>query len=96
MCGLCGSFTDIHWSAGASLSTRPAAERIAFARMAARAAAGSGVSIAAWGQGFRVTGPTGRTELVANIGALWAAVDRLGRAPPDPLDEALLDGLTRR
>jgi hypothetical protein len=63
---------------------------VALARIAGRAATGTGVAIAAWGQGFRMTGPTGRTELVADLGALWAAVDRLGRSAPDPLDEAFL------
>lgn len=95
MCGLCGSFTEIHWSSGPTLPSRPGAGRIALARAAAAAAARSGVKIAAWGQGFRITGPTGRTELAADLGALWAAVDRLGRGAPDPLDDAFLARLDR-
>ncbi|MBN9018973.1 MAG: hypothetical protein J0H11_16275 [Rhizobiales bacterium] len=96
MCGLCGSFTDIHWSTGPALPARPAAGRVALAREAARAASGSGVAIAAWGQGFRVTGPTGRTTLAADLGALWLAVDALGRKAPDPLSEDFLAALERR
>ena len=88
MCGLCGSFTDLSWSAVPTLAARPALGRARLAEAASRMAAGSGVRVSAWGQGFRVTGPTGRTELVGDLAALWAAVDRLGRSPPDPLENA--------
>ncbi|MCX5479992.1 hypothetical protein OSH08_13315 [Kaistia geumhonensis] len=86
MCGLCGSFTDLSWSAVPTLAARPALGRAQLAEAASKMAAGSGVRVTAWGLGFRVTGPTGRTELVADLAQLWAAVDRLGRAPPDPLE----------
>jgi len=87
MCGLCGSFTDLAWSAVPTLAARPALARARLAEAASSLAAETGVRVAAWGQGFRVSGPTGRTELVADLAALWAAVDRLGRAPPDPLED---------
>lgn len=86
MCGLCGSFTDLSWSAVPTLAARPALGRARLAEAASQLAAGTGVRVSAWGQGFRVTGPTGRTELVGDLAALWAAVDRLGRSLPDPLE----------
>ncbi|MBN9432149.1 MAG: hypothetical protein J0I45_06885 [Bosea sp.] len=88
MCGLCGSFTDLQWSAVPTLAARPALGRARLAEAASKLAADGGVRVSAWGQGFRVTGPTGRTELVGDLAALWAAVDRLGRASPDPLENA--------
>lgn len=88
MCGLCGSFTELHWAAAPTAAGRPGLGRARLAAAAADLAAGTSVGIAAWGQGFRVTGPTGRTELAGDLAALWRAVDRLGRAAPDPLDEA--------
>lgn len=91
MCGLCGSFAEVHWTAGPAAATRPAIGRSRIAQSAALAAAGSGVRIAAWGQGYRVTGPTGRTELASDLAGLWRAIDKIGRAPPDPLDPAWID-----
>jgi len=91
MCGLCGSFTEIHWSAGPAAASRPAVGRSFIAGAAGRALAGSGIRIAAWGQGFRLTGPTGRTELAADLGAIWQAAERLGRRPVDPLDPDWID-----
>ncbi len=88
MCGLCGTFTELHWSAAPTAAARPSLGRARLASAAAAMAGGSGVRIAAWGQGFRITGPTGRTVLAPDLAALWRSVDGLGRALPDPLDEA--------
>ena len=85
MCGLCGSFVEPGWSAQPALQPRLSLGRRELAEAAAALAATSGVRIAAWGRGFRVTGPTGRTLLADDLPALWAAVDRLGRRPADPL-----------
>lgn len=38
---------------------------------------------------------TGRTVLVENLSALWAAAEELSGRPCDPLDPLLLDALTR-
>lgn len=94
MCGFCGSFsTHRHWSAGPLSAARPAAVRMRMARAAGDFAAPAGVGIAAWGDGFQLAGPTGRRELASDLAGIWRAVDRLGRAMPDPLDENLLDRL---
>ena len=87
MCGLCGTFTELHWSAAPTAAARPGLGRARLASAAAGLAAASNVRIAAWGQGFRITGPTGRVELAPDLAALWRAVDGLSRAKPDPLDD---------
>jgi len=87
MCGLCGIFTEMHWTAAPVSTARPGLGRTQLAAAAAEIAAESGVRVAVWGQGFRVIGPTGRAEIVADLAALWRAIDRLGRAQPDPLGE---------
>ncbi len=42
------------------------------------------------GSGFVLRGPTGRSELVASVAALWPAVERLSGKACDPLDPCLL------
>jgi hypothetical protein len=42
------------------------------------------------GNRMAVHGPTGRTEIVDSLMHVWAAADRMRRAPIDPLDESLL------
>ena len=48
------------------------------------------------GSGFVLRGPTGRSELVASVGDLWPAAERLAGKPCDPLDSALLAALDGR
>ncbi len=89
MCGLCGTFTELHWSTAATTTAaRPGLGRVRLAAAADGIAAGTSVKITAWGQGFRVTGPTGRVALAPDLAALWRAVDGLARTLPDPLDDA--------
>ena len=38
-------------------------------------------------------GPTGRSEVVSSLMHVWAAVDRVGGRPIDPLDYSLLQSL---
>jgi hypothetical protein len=41
-------------------------------------------------------GRTGKSGLADNLSSLWPLADRLGTAPLDPLDDALLDRLERQ
>jgi hypothetical protein len=45
------------------------------------------------GAAIVLRGPTGRSEVVANLAHVWAAVERLGLDPVDPLDDAFLASL---
>lgn len=38
-------------------------------------------------------GPTGRSEMVDSLTHVWSAVERIGMAPVDPLDDRLLHAL---
>ncbi|KAB7741692.1 hypothetical protein F2P47_04615 [Parvibaculum sedimenti] len=67
--------------------------RIRIAHMAGELAAPAGVRLTAWRDRFQLTGPTGKRELATDLASIWRAVDRLGRAMPDPLDDAFFDGL---
>jgi hypothetical protein len=40
-------------------------------------------------------GKTGQTAMVDNLAELWAAAEQLGKGPCDPLDDTLLDTLSR-
>ncbi len=94
MCGFCGSFSEHrHWSAGPLTAARQGAVRIRIAHMAGELAAPAGVRLTAWRDRFQLTGPTGKRELATDLASIWRAVDRLGRAMPDPLDDAFFDGL---
>ena len=88
MCGLCGTFIELHWSAAPTATARPGLGRVRLAAAATLIAADASVKITAWGQGFRVTGPTGRVARAPDLAALWRAVDGLARTMPDPLDDA--------
>jgi hypothetical protein len=49
------------------------------------------VKVATWsGTSLIVSSPTGGEEIVPSLSELWAAVDRLGRRPIDPLDDEYL------
>ena len=52
------------------------------------------IRLADLGNRLAVRGPTGRTAIVDSLMHVWAAADRMQRAPVDPLDEALLRRLT--
>lgn len=54
------------------------------------------VSLADWqGTAFVLSGATGKTEIVYNLGHLWAAAERLTGKPCDPLDAELITVLER-
>ena len=64
------------------------------ARLADAIAAPARIRVSAWGAGYQVRGPTGRTHLVQGLAELWAMIDRLG-GRPDPLDPLTLALLAR-
>lgn len=54
------------------------------------------VSLTDWqGTAFVISGATGKTEIVDNLGHLWTAVERLTARPCDPLDAELITALER-
>jgi hypothetical protein len=74
-------------------ASRPSALRLRIAEAAGALAAPARIRIAAWGEGYQLTGPTGRRELAADLAGLWRAADRLASAVPDPLDGNFLAAL---
>jgi hypothetical protein len=56
----------------------------------------STASLADWqGTAFVLSTATGKTEIVDNLGHLWAAAERLTGKPCDPLDAELIAALER-
>jgi hypothetical protein len=54
------------------------------------------MSLADWqGNAFVLSGATGKTEIVDNLGHLWTTAERLLGGPCDPLDEALIAVMER-
>ena len=52
------------------------------------------LSVSDWeGKAYLLRASTGRTEIVKNLGELWAAAEALLKRPCDPLDPALLSAL---
>lgn len=101
MCGFCALLggSGRHWSDGAPGAAVPGAwrrERIAMARRLNRVLAAYGLAVDDWQGGTLViSSRTGASALVADMGALWPAAERLARRRPDPLDPDLLDRLAR-
>jgi hypothetical protein len=96
MCGLCGILAGAdHWSdTGATPqgSTPPQLRQLR-ARLANRVLAHYSLKLTDTGGSLILQSATGKSALVAHLGDLWAAADRLGRKPPDPLDPELIAAL---
>jgi hypothetical protein len=97
MCSLCGAFAGSdHWSDAASApvdSTRGRARQLR-TRAANRVLGHYGLKLVETaGGGYLLQGRTGQTALVAHLGALWPAAERLAKRPCDPLDPALIAAL---
>lgn len=93
MCGLCGILGgQEHWSdfLPAANGARPARlrrnERVRRASYLNTVLRAYGCSVSDWqGSKYQVSTFTGKTELVDDLGQLWAAVERLTGRIPDPL-----------
>jgi len=95
MCGFCGSSLDSrHWTTIPVTDARATRARFRLAEAAGRLCAAAGFRLAPWGNGFQVTGRTGRRELASDLAQVWRLADRLG-SPVDPLDDSILDRLER-
>lgn len=98
LCGLCGALAGAdHWTDAAvtdggtrsqrrQLRNRVANEVLAYYGLSLREAPG-GSSL--------LRNRTGQAALVAHLGALWPAAERLAKRPLDPLDPDLIAALTR-
>ena len=107
MCSLCGVLGgNEHWTDAAArpgVFTRnvepPAAPARAGAsrRLANRVLGLYGLTLTDWqGSSFILSTATGKTEMVEDLGHLWAAAERLLGRPCDPLDPDLIDRGWRR
>jgi hypothetical protein len=106
MCALCGVLGEAeHWTdpvgrPGVFTRNTDAAsrrrERISQVAAANRVLKHYRVSLADWqGTAFVLSSATGKTEIVDNLGHLWAAAERLTGKPCDPLDVELITVLER-
>jgi len=102
VCALCGLLGTSHWtevSAHAQAFTMEEAEpvrreREGRARVASTALAPFKIKVSDWeGKSYRVVSPTGRQEIVDDIQAVWAAVERMRGHPLDPLDDTYIEAL---
>jgi hypothetical protein len=104
MCALCGVLGGAeHWTAAAARpgiftpNTDAASgrrERIGQVTAANAVLKHYRVSLADWqGTAFILSTATGKTEIVDNLGHLWAAAERLTGRLCDPLDAALITAM---
>lgn len=81
-----------HWAEAGS--TRRA--RIERVRLVNRALEHFGLALGDWsGSVYVVRDRKGRAEVVTDLGAVWAAAERLAGRPLDPLEPALVAALDR-
>ena len=105
MCGFCSLFGGTgrgHWSevrdpADAGAPGARWRERLASVAKLNRVLARYALVVDDWqGGALFLRSRTGAGELVADLGELWPAAERLARRRCDPLDPRLLDDLSRR
>ena len=107
MCSLCGVLGSAeHWTdavARDSVYSRNAdpiarrRERARRVRIANLVLTQFGMSVADWqGTAFLLSTRTGKTEIIADLGHLWPAAERLSGRTCDPLALPLLDRLEQR
>ncbi len=104
MCGLCGVLgSEGHWT-DATGSTAVFAERRVRqtrtqerhyrVRLANKVLGHYGFRLRDWdGKAYLLSTPTGRSEMVPNLGSLWPAAEAMAKRPCDPLDLALIAAL---
>ena len=101
MCALCGVLGGkSEWSDSATASAAFAGraqpqtrlrERQARTRVLNAVLKHHGVSVKDWsGNSYLLTSRTGRTAIVETVSKIWAAAERIGGGPCDPLDERYL------
>ncbi len=106
MCGLCGVLGGTgEWSDSSSAPavfasrTEPQTrlrERQGRTRILNAVLKDQGVSVKDWsGNSYLLTSRTGRTAIVATVGEIWSAAERLGGRACDPLDEGYLSALAK-
>ena len=101
MCALCGSLGgDAHWTDAVSREdvftpnhdpARRRQERARRVQFANRVLKLYGLRLSDWqGASFLLATFTGKSEIVGDLGHLWAAAERLAGRSCDPLDPELL------
>jgi hypothetical protein len=96
MCGLCGVLANAdHWTdvTAAPNHSTPSQLRQLRTRVANRVLAFYGLRLSDAAGSLMVQSATGQTALVAHLGALWPAADRISHRALDPLDPKLLEAL---
>jgi hypothetical protein len=92
MCALCGVLLTSHWAE----SEGGRRGRVFRVRLLNRVLDHFGLRLDDWsGSVYVVRDRKGRAEVVGDIGALWAAAERLAGRPLDPLDPELVRSLGR-
>ncbi len=87
MCGLCGMFgVGGHWTDGPAQGGMRPAERQHRTRVLNWMLGLYGLRAAEWHGRLVVSGPTGRQQVVEDLGAMWVAAEALAGKPLDPLD----------
>lgn len=101
MCGLCGVFSEQHWSDAAVTSVDQGGrtrrhERLHRVALANRVLKQFRIRVSDWnGASYVVTGPTGQTTIVQSIASVWPVAEQIRRMPIDPLDEAVITAVAR-
>ena len=101
MCALCGVLGGAgHWTAAVvrpGVFTRNTDTASRWRERTSQVAAANRVlkhyrmRLADWqGTAFVLSGATGKTEIIDNLGHLWAAAEKLAGRPCDPLDPDLI------
>ncbi len=101
MCGLCGVFQGSeHWtdaSAGPE-ALRRTRRQARLHRVAAtnRVLGYFRLKLSDWrGCAYVLSGPTGQSQVIDNVAAVWPAAARMQRRAVDPLDDELIAALER-
>ncbi len=98
MCGLCGLFEgDVHWTdadrIGSPTVRQARLQRVALANRVLRHYR---LKLADWqGSKYILSTPTGISEIVDNVAAVWPTAERLLGRSCDPLDPELISSLER-
>ncbi len=105
MCGLCGLLGVVHWtetSAHADAFTGDRrrtirGERLHRTKIVNAALAPLRMRLSDFqASNYILSSPTGRREIVDDIGAVWGAVERLRGRPLDPLDPGWCDAIAEQ
>lgn len=102
MCGLCGVFlTEDSWSDATVTSTAAGGrtrrhERLHRVALANRVLKLMRASVADWnGVSYVVSSPTGQSEVVESIAAVWPAAERMCKRQIDPLDQSVIEAIAQ-